>query len=66
MYKPTEPERPSDPTDSSRVQELDATRPSSSESTRLPLPGELRESPPLTRERRERADRDPQDDLMDS
>jgi hypothetical protein len=66
MYEPREPGRPRDPDDQPHAPESDTTQPSSDESTRLPLPGELHESPPLTRDRRERATRDPQDDLMDS
>jgi hypothetical protein len=65
MYKPREPERPRE-VDQPQVPEPDAMQPSSDESTRLPLPGELHEPPPLTRERGERITRDPQDDLMDS
>lgn len=65
MHKPREPERPRED-GQPQAPEPDAMQPSSDESTRLPLPGELHESPPLTHERRERTTRDPQDDLMDS
>lgn len=66
MYKPIEPEQSKEPDDQLESPETDAPPPTDDESRRLPLPGELHEPPPVTREKREQDNRDPQDDLMDS
>ena len=54
MYTSIEPGEPDEPAGQPPPPEPD----SADESTRLPLPGELHEPPPVTR--------DPQDDMMDS